>query len=268
MARTGDQMSGHGATWPHRAVIWVGVYAAILLAWIAMVSMARDMPGFGLMRFTAPELWAALCLSAAQAQPFALFGMWALMSVAMMLPTFVPALQTFQDLGATGASDARAVGALVLGYLGVWLGFSAIAAILQAILAGWSLLGPDGASTSLGLTAILLVGAGLYQFSQLKEACLSRCRAPLTFFMERWVPGSGAALKMGGQLGLHCLGCCWALMLLGFVGGTMNLVWMGVATLFMIMEKLPEIGTYVTRPVGYILLGSGVLVALRAFGLV
>jgi predicted metal-binding membrane protein len=131
-----------------------------------------------------------------------------------------------------------------------------------------SLLGPDGVSTSLTLTALLLAGAGLYQFSNLKEACLSRCRAPLTFFLERWSPGPQAALKMGGQLGLHCLGCCWALMLLGFVGGTMNLVWMGVATVFMGMEKLPEIGTYLTRPVGYILLVTSAFAAVSAFGLI
>jgi len=164
------------------------------------------------------------------------------MSIAMMLPTFVPALRVFMDLGATGASQPRTVAALVFGYLVVWIGFSVIAALAQALFAGWSLIGPDGASTSLGLTALLLIGAGLYQFSALKEACLSKCRAPLTFFMERWEPGSLPALRMGGQLGLHCLGCCWALMLLGFVGGTMNLVWMGIATVFMVMEKLPDLG--------------------------
>ncbi len=267
LAQIDDHRPKEGPIWPIRAMVWIGVYLAILLAWIGMVSMASDMPGFGLMRFTAPALWQSLCLSAAEAEPFALFGMWMLMSVAMMLPTFVPALRTFLDLGVTGASDLRSVTALVAGYLGVWVAFSAIAAIVQAVLAGWAMLGPDGASTSLWLTALLLFGAGLYQFSQIKEACLSKCRAPLTFFMERWSPGPQAALKMGGQLGVHCLGCCWALMLLGFVGGTMNLVWMGVATLFMIMEKLPEIGAYLTRPVGWILLGGGCFVALQAVGI-
>ena len=267
MARPGDHLTGRAFALSQTGLVWVGVYGAILLAWIGLAGMANEMPGFGIMRFTAPELWQALCLSAAEAEPLALFGMWALMSVAMMLPTFVPAVRTFQELGETGATDARSLGALILGYLAVWLGFSFVAAIAQAVLAGMSLVGPDGASSSLWLTAFLLAGAGLYQFSNLKEACLSRCRAPLMFFMERWAPGPGAALRMGRQLGVHCLGCCWALMLLGFVGGTMNLVWMGIATVFMVTEKLPEIGAYLTRPLGWMLLGASGLVALKALGL-
>ncbi len=249
------------------AVAWLVVYGAILFAWFLLASMASEMPGFGLMRFTAPAIWEALCLSAADARPMALFGMWAVMSVAMMLPTFVPALHTFRDLGAAGASTGRSTLALALGYLGVWFGFSLFAAVAQFMLANATLVGPDGASTSLWLTAALLAGAGLYQFSSLKEACLAKCRMPITFFMERWAPGQVAALRMGLQLGAHCLGCCWALMLLGFVGGTMNLVWMGVATIFMAMEKLPELGAYMTRPAGWILLGGAGLVVLRALGL-
>ncbi len=250
------------------AAVWLGVYSSILFAWFVMALMASEMPGFGLMRFTAPEIWDALCRSAAEANPIALIGMWALMSVAMMLPTFVPALRTFNDLGHAGATSSVGSFALVGGYLAVWFGFSVLAAGAQVLLAKWSLVGPDGASTSAILTAILLAIAGLYQFSQLKDACLSSCRAPLTFFMERWAPGPASAARMGVQLGLHCLGCCWALMLLGFVGGTMNLVWMGVATLFMTMEKLPEVGGYLTKPVGWALLCGAAIAGLRAFGLI
>lgn len=253
--------------WLRDAVVWVAIFAAIWVAWIMMAVLAVGVPGFGLMRFTAPVLWEALCLSAAEAEPLAVFGMWAVMSVAMMLPAFFPALATFRDLGHAGASNQSTSFLLVLGYLSVWFGFSGLAASFQVMLSGWSLVGPDGGSMSHWLTAGLLALAGVYQFSKFKDACLSHCRAPLTFFMERWAPGLSPAFRMGLQMGVYCLGCCWALMLLGFVGGTMNLVWMGIATAFMSMEKLPQIGSYLTKPAGWVLLSGAGVVLLRAVGL-
>lgn len=157
---------------------------------------------------------------------------------------------------------------LVGGYAVVWLGFAAAAAAAQHALAGLGLLAPDGKSLSLWLTAALLLAAGLYQFSVLKSACLAKCRMPITYFLERWAPGPGRAFRMGGELGLACLGCCWALMALAFVGGTMNLLWMGAATLFMALEKLPDIGRPLTRPMGAALIlaaGSAALAAANPF---
>jgi len=135
--------------------------------------------------------------------------------------------------------------------------FSAVAAGAQLVLARQALIGADGASLSFGLTSVLLLGAGSYQFTPLKDACLSKCRAPLTFFMQHWTPGVAGAVRMGAHLGVICLGCCWALMTLGFVGGVMNLVWMGIATVLMVVEKLPDIGRWVTKPLGFILLAAG-----------
>jgi len=133
----------------------------------------------------------------------------------------------------------------------------------QSALAGAALLNPGGALISPLASAGLLIVAGLYQFSGVKSACLSRCRHPLTYFLGRWRPGARAAFGMGAELGLVCLGCCWALMALAFVGGTMNLMWMGLATLFMAAEKLPEIGRPLTRPagIGLILAGTATLTA-------
>lgn len=212
-----------------------------------------------MMAFTAPEIWRALCISAAQADPFAIFAMWLLMSVAMMAPSFVPALSTYRELAAVKASNFLGMVALLAGYLVIWFGFSAAATLLQVVLADRGLLATDGASLSTALTVSLLTIAGLYQFSRFKDACLAKCRAPLTFFMEHWREGPVAAIGMGAQLGVFCLGCCWALMLLGFVGGTMNILWMGLATLFMIFEKLPQFGAFLTRPAGFILLGAALL---------
>lgn len=250
-----------------RAFGWVGFYALILVAWLAVALMARDLPGAELGSVPA-EFWAALCVSAAEANPAALWAMWALMASAMMLPTFVPALRTFTDLSATGATTGAGALALVAGYVTVWLGASILGAAAQWGLAQNGMLTPAGASLSPWLTAALLFSAGAYQFSTFKAACLAKCRMPLTFFMQHWRPGLPAALSMGLRLGALCLGCCWALMALGFVGGTMNLIWMGAATLFMTLEKLPEIGRLLTRPAGWALIVAGGAATLRALQLV
>jgi len=107
----------------------------------------------------------------------------------------------------------------------------------------------------------LLMLAGAYQFSALKAACLAKCRAPLTFFMQHWEEG---AWRNGLRLGLVCLGCCWALMALAFVGGVMNLAFMGLATAIMVIEKLPDLGRWLTRPLGGVLLAGGLWWSLAA----
>ncbi|RME15164.1 MAG: DUF2182 domain-containing protein [Alphaproteobacteria bacterium] len=214
------------------------------------------------------DMLASLCVAAGAANFWALAAMWGLMAAAMMLPTFVPALKTFLDLGIAGAATTRGAVALVGGYLALWLVASLGGAAAQFGLSRAGMLAQDGRSLSLWLNAALLTGAGLYQFSVLKAACLSKCRLPLTFFIERWRPGLWPALGMGWSLGLICLGCCWALMLLGFVGGTMNLMWMGAATAFMALEKMPEIGRWLTRPAGVLLIAAGAWTALGAAQLI
>lgn len=248
-----------------RGVVWLAFYAAILAAWLGLYAMtvAADLPA-GLGR----EFWLALCAGAAPSDFAPLAAMWGLMAAAMMLPTFAPALRTYLDLGASGAADGAGAAALVLGYMTIWALAALGGAAFQFRLQTLGLVAPDGSSLSLWLTAGLLAFAGLYQFSAIKAACLSRCRQPLTFFLERWRPGPGRALRMGAELGAICLGCCWALMALAFVGGTMNLLWMGAATLFMVMEKLPQIGRPLTRPAGALLLAAAAVTALHASDLI
>ncbi|MDM7931504.1 DUF2182 domain-containing protein [Tabrizicola sp.] len=249
------------ATFPRgslgRWLFWLGFYAAILLGWAGLMQMtASPMPGL-----TAAEYWAALCISAENADPMALFAMWGLMSAAMMLPTFVPAVRVFGELGSVRATDGASMTALVIGYGAVWLVFSALASALQLGLAKAGAMTGAGQSLSPWVSAGLLAGAGAYQFSAAKEACLAKCRHPLMFFMEHWAPGTKPALAMGARLGVWCVGCCWLLMLLGLVGGAMNLLWMGAATLFMVLEKLPEVGRYLTKPLGAaLLIGAAVQV--------
>lgn len=254
--RLADRINPTGA-------LWLGFFALILAAWGGLFAMVITSP----MADAPAGLWEALCLGAASANLGSLFAMWLLMSAAMMLPTFVPALRTFLNLGATGATRPADAAALVAGYGLIWVGGALIGALAQQTLARAGLLAPDGSSLSLWLSAGLFLVAGLYQFTHLKAACLAKCRMPLTFFMERWAPGAPRAFRMGLELGILCFGCCWALMALAFVGGTMNLIWMGAATLFMVMEKLPDLGGPLTRPAGYLLLlasGASALWALMS----
>ena len=240
--------------------LWLGFFALILAAWAGLFAMVITSPLTGV----PAGMWQALCLGAASAGIGGLFAMWSLMAAAMMLPTFVPALRTFLNLGAAGASRPVDAAALVAGYVAVWAGVALAGALAQRALAQAGLLAPDGSSLSLWLTSALLMAAGLYQFSLFKATCLAKCRMPLTFFMQRWAPGPARALVMGMELGALCLGCWWALMALAFVGGTMNLLWMGAATLFMTLEKLPDIGRYLTRPAGFILISASGAAALVA----
>ena len=203
------------------------------------------------------DFWRDLCtLTPDTAGFFRILLMWVLMSAAMMAPTALPTFASYEDL--SHAAPNSHLGHLVGGYLLVWIGFSVLAAAMQMALFQAGLLTVFGDSQSSVMSAVLLLVAGLYQFTPLKEACLSKCRRPLVFFMQYWDEGP---LRNGVRLGLVCLGCCWALMLLAFAGGVMNLAFMGLATLIMVFEKLPELGRYITKPLGAVLIaGAGVLI--------
>lgn len=241
-------------TAPH----WLALFALILLAWAALYLMAVPAELRAARAVYGADFWAALCTVTPDAAGFArMVAMWSLMSAAMMAPTVLPALATYDDLGRGGADTSMR--RLVAGYLVVWLGFAVLAAAVQLVLFRAGLLDPLGQSAAAGLSAGLLALAGLYQFSPVKEACLNKCRQPFGFFMSHYDEGPW---RNGLRLGLVCLGCCWALMLLAFVGGVMNLAFMGLATLIMVIEKLPDLGRYVTRPLGGALLaGAGALAA-------
>lgn len=243
---------------------WLALFGLILAAWVVLYAMSLNSDPRDLSALYGAQFWAALCTVSPDVAGFGkLFLMWGLMSAAMMAPTFLPALATYEELP---GSEARGTTELLTGYLVIWGGFSLIAAGAQLTLFIYGFVTPTGQSISIWLTAALLILAGLYQFSRFKDACLSKCRMPLTFFMERWRDTRWNALTMGLELGLVCLGCCWALMLLGFVGGTMNMLWMGIATLLMTFEKLPDIGRVVTKPLGLLLITAG-FAYLGAFAL-
>lgn len=248
-----DRIRAMGA--PH----WLALFGLILGAWIVLYAMALPADLRQSARIFGADFWESLCMVTPDAAGFGrVVLMWALMAAAMMAPTALPAFATYDDLG---RSTHTRFGALVAGYLAVWLGFSVLAGGLQMALFGAGLVSAFGDSLSVWLSAGLLMVAGLYQFSPVKEACLSKCRAPLTFFMAHWGEGP---FRNGVRLGLVCLGCCWALMLLAFVGGVMNIAFMGLATLIMVIEKLPAYGRLLTRPLGAALIAGAFIVALGA----
>ena len=188
-----------------------------------------------------------------------LFGMWAVMMAAMMLPTMVPTLKSYEDLMIS--ADGTRIGwiGLLLGYSIIWVTFSALITAFQLILLSLGLVDMMGKVKSIWISSALLIIAGAFQFTRAKEVCHGICHSPMSYFLGNWKTGFNGGLRMGIGLGTFCVGCCWLFMMLGFAGGVMNFLWMGLATLFMVIEKLPAIGHYVIRPMGAVLIASGVL---------
>lgn len=167
------------------------------------------------------------------------FAMWAFMMVAMMLPSAAPMILLFARFAAQSKHWAANTAIFALSYLIIWVFFSAIAAVSQAGLVSLAAASADALKLVDGkLAGLLLVAVGGYQLSPLKSACLNQCRSPLSFLMRGWRPGWKGALRLGARHGLYCLGCCWALMLLLFAAGVMNLAWIAALTFIVIAEKL------------------------------
>ena len=195
------------------------------------------------------------------------FTMWAVMMVAMMVPAASPLvllhLRTHQQQWSARAAK-RATSAFVLGYLLAWTGFSAAATLLQWGLERLALLSPMMVGTSDLFGGLVLATAGAYQLTPIKDACLNHCRSPVGFIMHHWRPGARGALRMGLHHGLYCIGCCWFLMALLFVGGVMNLAWIAALTVLVLLEKLLPGGRLLARITGAALLAAGGLLLLRA----
>lgn len=211
-----------------RLLAFGSVVLVALAAWIALAVMHRTEPGLGHGWPTAPGHGDTLA---------AAIAIWVLMSIAMMLPTAAPAIDIYVRLSRRiERRRAAHVAGFAGGYLIAWAGFAAVMGSVQASLGGqiasFTATLPQGA-----LAGGLLVLAGLYQLSPLKQACLTLCRNPLAFFMSHWREGVGGALRMGLRHGLVCIGCCWALMGLMFLFGIANLTWMAALGLVMLLEK-------------------------------
>jgi len=199
---------------------------------------------------------------------FVTFTMWAVMMIGMMTGTAAPVLLLFAAARAgRGASGARlSVLAFGLGYITVWVAFSAFAALAQAALRQAAMLSPAMAASGRYLAGPILMAAGAYQLTPWKSSCLTQCRSPLGFLMSNWRDGRIGALQMGLRHGAYCVGCCWALMCVLFVVGVMNLIWVAALTAFVLIEKIGPAGATLARVAGAAMLLVGMLMIVHPVG--
>lgn len=235
--------------------------ALIVLAWAYLLWMAWGMEhmdvGSEMLLMPAMNHWQAADL-------LLVFVMWTLMMAAMMLPSALPMVMLFDSErrlrpGRAGLSRSAA---FVAGYLVVWAGFSLAITAAQWALLEARLVSPMMASASRPFSAGLLIAAGLYQFTPLKQACLRACRSPLAFLMTAWRPGLGGAWRMGLRHGLYCTGCCWLLMTLLFLLGVMNLLWILTLSAFVLLEKCAAGAPWSSRLAGLGFLAWGLALLL------
>jgi predicted metal-binding membrane protein len=235
------------------ALVAVGMITWGLLARseVAMKTMTGDGPILELM-------W--LLMRPADTLPYlaAAALMWVVMMVAMMLPAAMPMVVVLRGVD-HGVHRERETVLFVGGYLLAWSLFGLVAAGLQLWLHVRGLLGGHMLALGTGGAGLVLLAAGAYQLTPLKEACLRRCRSPVGFFLEHWSPGARGAVAMGLRHGLYCIGCCWMLMLLMFVGGAMSVLTMAVLCAFILAERLLPPGPWVSRIPGALMLAGGVL---------
>lgn len=250
-----------------RVIIGVGIALAAAAAWGYTYYEARRMNATGVchcagMKMGGPDLasWSAGSL-------LPLFIMWAVMMLAMMLPSAAPMLLTFAAVSRNRRRADRPyvpVAVFASGYLAIWCGFSLLAAVSQWLLHRWAVLSPAMASSSVLFAGSLLLVAGIFQFTPLKRSCLTRCRAPLDFIMTRWREGWRGAFGMGVEHGAFCAGCCWALMALLFVLGVMNILWIAVLTIVVALEKLLPRAKWLSASSGAALILWGIWVLAGA----
>jgi predicted metal-binding membrane protein len=233
-----------------------------LVSWMWIVVMARDMygPMTGASAWMMTAVWDGRHLAL-------LWAMWAVMMIGMMLPSATPMLLSYGVVArrsAAGASAAsRQIYALAAGYVAVWALFSLGATALQRLLATLLVVSSMMEVTSSAVGATLLLIAGVYQLTPLKLACLRTCQSPFGFLMSRWRSGTAGAFRMGFEHGVLCVGCCWALMLLLFAGGVMNLAVIAALTALVAMEKLTPFGTQGARVAGVLLIAAGLWMIAR-----
>ena len=252
-----------------RQIVVVALVSVATLAWIyTMSGVGMGMNAFEMSRmpWVSANGHSMTRPSSGLSYVLVLLTMWWVMMVAMMLPSATPAILLAAALNRRSTSDCPPYGTAItftLGYLLAWFIFSLVAVAAQMVLESNGLLSTMMHSSSTYLTAGLLLAAGVWQFSPIKQACLRYCRSPVDFITRHRRPGNRGALVMGLHHGTYCLGCCWFLMALLFAGGVMNLYWIAGLAIFVLIEKLFSGGVWFSRitGAGFIIVGTGLLVA-------
>jgi predicted metal-binding membrane protein len=237
-----------------RIPVLVAVAGVTALAWTYLVLMAGSQHGGMAQGAMASAPWTTTHF-------VMMLGMWAVMMVGMMLPAAAPMILFFAMFARRSREQGHnvaPVGAFMFGYIAIWSGFALMATTMQWALDRAALLSPHMATISPILGGVILIAAGLYQWTPLKDACLGLCRSPAEFVLKHWRAGTVGAFRMGVEHGAFCIGCCWALMALLFVGGVMNLLWVAVLTLVVLAEKLMPNGRWIAKTLGVVLTGGGI----------
>jgi predicted metal-binding membrane protein len=243
-------------TMPGRDFLAIGISlgGVTLLSWLYLFSMSM------------PKSMITMQTQTWNADYFLMmFMMWAIMMIGMMLPSVMPTVFIYAAIARKSAAEDKPIaptGAFVCGYIVMWIFFSLFATTAQWGLDRAALLSPMMVSNSIGLGATLIIAAGIYQWLPIKDRCLHQCRSPVDFITTHWRQGTLGAFRMGLSHGVFCLGCCWVLMSLLFVGGVMNLLWIAVITLFVLLEKVLPLGDKGGRVVGLIMIAVGGTLAL------
>jgi predicted metal-binding membrane protein len=251
-----------------RALTLAALAAVSGLAWIYVLRLAAtmhspmEMPGMGMAHITQPALrpWGI-------GDALFMFSMWAAMMVGMMLPSAAPMILIYARVARQAVSQGKpftATGWFAAGYLLAWTAFALLATIAQWGLESALLLTPTMTSASTIFGGLVMIGAGLYQWTPLKDTCLSQCQAPFLFIQRhggfRREPSQ--ALGLGARHGLYCIGCCWALMTLLFVGGVMNLLWIAGLAVLVLIEKIVPADGWIPRVSGAVLITAGTLLLI------
>ncbi|HEY5681927.1 MAG TPA: DUF2182 domain-containing protein [Pseudomonadales bacterium] len=236
--------------------LWSSLSIVVALSWWYLFLLAQDMAdmaGMPMGDMAGMHPWTALDF-------LLMFLMWAVMMVGMMVPTAVRAIYIYARVASQAQARGSPVAAtqiFVAGYVLVWAAFSLGATALQAALDALGLLSPAMRSSSPLLGAGLLVAAGVYQLTPWKDTCLRHCQSPAAYLAGRFGPRALDALSLGIRHGLYCLGCCWVLMLLLFLGGVMNLLWIAAIAAFVLLEKVLPPALRVSRLAAVMMIASG-----------
>jgi predicted metal-binding membrane protein len=249
-----------------QALVLVCLLAVTALAWLYLLDLNQDMPDMaampGMAMPMAQPAWTphAVVLAAL---------MWAVMMAGMMLPSALPMILLFAAVQRRRTQPARyqRIAVFILGYALVWSAFAIAAALLQMELVRLAVLSPELALVSPWIGGAVFLAAGLYELSPLKNRCLDQCRGPAAFIAAHWRPGLAGGLRMGVVHGAFCLGCCWALMLLLFVGGVMNLLWVAALAVLVLLQKLLPGGRGVPYATSALMIAVGVALLWRGLPL-
>lgn len=262
-----------------RAVVTAALVAVAMLAWAYVLWLAADMamptasaPGAG-MDMAGMDMGAAIApgFQAWAPADFAfIFAMWAVMMVGMMTPSVAPMVLLYAGVGRKAQASGRPIASTAwffTGYLLVWIAFSVAATGAQWLLTSLTLLSPVMATNSTVVGGLVLIAAGLYQWTPMKGACLRQCQAPIAFLASHggFRSDPPGALRFGIIHGAYCLGCCWALMALLFVGGVMNVLWIAGIAILVLLEKTVPTGQLIPRISGALMAIAGVWLLIGAF---